>query len=253
MNRIAVNSYAKLNLYLRVLNKRKDGYHNIETLFEKIGLCDKIILKIRPDKKINIKCACPQVPEDNSNLAYKAARLLQDDLNLNKGVDITLIKRIPVAAGLAGGSGNAAAVLKGLNKLWGLNLTRRRLLIYAKQLGADVSFFLYEAPFAIGRSRGDKIKPLNNLNQAKFWHILVVPRINSPTQLIYGEWDEFYQKRRLTTAKYNVKILILALRKSDFSLINKTLFNGLEQVSASVYPQIRQVKKNSLSWELSRV
>ena len=95
---LTLNSYAKLNLYLEVLNKRKDNYHNIKTIFERIDLADKIILKPRRDKKINITCNVPAVPQDNSNLAYRSAKLLQDSFNIDKGVDIKIIKRIPVVA-----------------------------------------------------------------------------------------------------------------------------------------------------------
>src|SRR3989338_1774525 len=101
---LTFNSYAKINLYLEVLNKRKDNYHNIKTIFERIGLADKIILKSRPDKKINITCNASGVPQGRSNLAWRSARLLQDSFNIDKGVDIKIIKRIPVGSGLGGGS-----------------------------------------------------------------------------------------------------------------------------------------------------
>ena len=126
---MVLNSYAKLNLYLEVLSKRKDSYHNIKTIFERIDLCDKIVLKVRKDKKINLISHSPGLPRDSSrNLAYRSAELLQTRLNLDKGVDIQIIKRIPVAAGLGGGSSNAATVLMGLDKLWRLNLSREKLL-----------------------------------------------------------------------------------------------------------------------------
>ena len=97
---LLLNSYAKLNLYLEVLSLRKDSYHNLKTLFERIDLCDKIILKPRQDKKINIICNSQDVPCDNTNLAYRSAKLLQDKFALPKGVDIRIIKRIPVGSGL---------------------------------------------------------------------------------------------------------------------------------------------------------
>lgn len=243
-----LNSYAKLNLFLEVLGKRSDNYHNITTLFERISLCDKIILKIRNDTKIKIFSDSSSIPKGSSNLAYKAAKLLQESFKTDKGVEITIKKRIPVSSGMGGGSSNAATVLIGLNRLWKLNLTRKELLEYAKIIGADVGFFIYDTAFALGVERGDEIKSLSALKGLKFRHIIVVPRIKVSTPLIYGKWDELYGSNtvktdRLTNAGYNVNILSSALKKKDFSLISKTLFNGLEPASFEIYPEIKTIKE----------
>ncbi|MDP3731786.1 MAG: 4-(cytidine 5'-diphospho)-2-C-methyl-D-erythritol kinase [Candidatus Omnitrophota bacterium] len=261
---LTLNSYAKLNLYLEVLKKRKDKYHNLKTVFERIGLADKIILKSRRDKKINITCNVASVPQDNSNLAWRSAKLLQDSFNIDKGVDIKIIKRIPVGSGLGGGSSNAATVLAGLNKLWKLNITQSKLARLGEKLGCDVPFFIYNSPFAQGQARGDKIKPLKALANVRLWHILVVPKIGVSTASIYNKWDEYFKAFKLTphlwtyskTIKneynkgagltrpnYNVKILILALKKKNLSLIGDALFNSLEQVTARLYPQINAIKE----------
>jgi len=266
-----LNSYAKLNLYLEVLKKRKDNYHNIKTVFERIGLKDTIILKSRPDKKISITCNLPDVPSGHSNLAYRAARLLQDNFHVHRGVNIKLIKRIPIGAGLGGGSSNAASVLMGLNKLWKLNIGRDKVVRLAAKIGADVPFFIYNSPFAQGEARGDKIKPLKALSDVRLWHILVVPKIKVSTPFIYKKWDSFkalrlvpLNKNRhlrgltpidkcgisknnyltgLTRPKCNVKILIHALKENQFSLISRALFNSLEQITANLYPQINSSKE----------
>ncbi len=245
MNKLVINSYAKLNLYLKVLGKRKDGYHNLETIFERISLCDKITLNTRSDTKIRIISSCLDIPKDKSNLAYKSAKLLQDSFNLNKGVDIKIIKRIPVGSGMGGGSSNAASVLTGLNKLWGLNLSQQKLAVYARKLGADVPFFIYNTPFAKGTQRGDKIKPLGGHSKVKFWHILVVPRIKVPTPLIYKKCDELNINaiEALTIPKFNVKVLSSIIAYKDLSLINKMLFNSLEQITVKLYPEIRRIKE----------
>jgi len=240
---LTLNSYAKLNLYLEVLHKRKDNYHNIKTIFERIGLADKIILKSRRDKKINITCNVAAVPQAHSNLAWRSAKLLQDIFNIDKGVDIKIIKRIPVGSGLGGGSSNAAAVLAGLNKLWKLNVTEHKLAGLAGKLGCDVPFFIYNSPFAQGEARGDKIKPLKTLNLVRLWHILVVPKIGVSTASIYKRWDNEFKTFKLTMPKYDVNILILALRKNDLFLIGDALFNSLEQVTARLYPQINAIKE----------
>ena len=141
MRRIRLSSPAKLNLFLKVLNKRPDGFHNISTVFERIDLSDEILLKLNPSGGIRIDCVHPQVPGGPKNLVYQAAKLLRDDFRVKEGVDIYIKKNIPVAAGLGGGSGNAATVLKGLNELWELRLSRPQLLSYARRLGSDVAFF----------------------------------------------------------------------------------------------------------------
>lgn len=259
---LILNSYAKINLYLEVLNKRKDNYHNIKTIFERIDLADKIILRARRDKKINITCNESGVPQGRSNLAWRSARLLQDSFNIDNGVDIRIIKRIPVGSGLGGGSSNAAAVLVGLNKLWKLNVTQNKLAGLAEKLGCDVPFFIYNSPFAQGEARGDKIKPLKALYFVRLWHILVVPKIGVSTASIYKKWDKYFKAFKLTPTpigrkkdynkklvwgltmpKYNVNILILALRKNDLLLLGDALFNSLEQVSSRLYPQINAIKE----------
>lgn len=238
---MVLHSYAKLNLYLEVLNIRKDSYHNIKTIFERIDLCDKIILKPRQDKKIKLICSSSETPQDNTNLAYRSAKLLQTSLSINKGVDIKIIKRIPVSAGLGGGSSNAASVLLGLNKLWKLNLTQAQLLNFAGKIGSDVPFFIYNVTFAEGRGRGDEIKPLKALNQMRFWHVLVVPKIKVSSKKIYQKWDSL--RIKLTKPKYDVRMLILGLRKFNLSLLGKTLFNSLEEATTKVYPEVNRIKE----------
>jgi len=243
VNTLTLNSYAKVNLYLEVLNKRQDNYHNIKTIFERIDLADKIILKSRRDKKINITCNVAAVPKGHSNLAWRSAKLLQDSFNIDKGVDIKIIKRIPVGSGLGGGSSNAASTLAGLNKLWKLNLIQSKLAGLAKKLGCDVPFFIYNSPFALGEARGDKIKPLKALYSVRLWHILVVPNIEVSTASIYKRWDKNFKTFKLTVPRYNVNIMHLALKKGNFPLIGDALFNSLESVTAALYPQIDAIKE----------
>ncbi|MBF0490573.1 MAG: 4-(cytidine 5'-diphospho)-2-C-methyl-D-erythritol kinase, partial [Candidatus Omnitrophica bacterium] len=130
MTSITLNSYAKLNLVLNVLGKRPDGFHQLRTIFERIDLHDTITLKKR-SFGIHISCNHPHVPLGPKNLVYKIALKLQNDFGIKEGVSMTIRKRIPVAAGLAGGSSNAATVLLGLNQLWNLNLSQKKLIEYA--------------------------------------------------------------------------------------------------------------------------
>ncbi len=242
MKSLYIKSYAKLNLYLGVLNKRSDSYHNIITLFERINLYDEINLKFRRDKAITLRCNHPDIQEAKSNLAYQAASLLQKNLNINKGVDIKIIKRIPVASGLGGGSSNAAAVLMGLNRLWNLGLTRDELVSYGKQLGADVPFFLYRTPFALGLSRGDQIKTINIKN--RFWQVLIVPKLKVSTASIYKRFNRLFRRGalRLTNPQDDVKMLILRLKANNLRRIKEKTFNHLELVVSKLYPRLKKIK-----------
>lgn len=237
---LSVKSFAKLNLFLQVLNKRKDSSHNLKTLFCRIDLADTLIFRARKDSLIKIKCSGRNVPKDKTNLCWRAARLLQRECGLNLGVEIEIKKRIPVGAGLGGGSSNAASTLLGLNKYWKLNLSEKKLADLGAKLGSDVSFFIYNTKFALGSQKGDKIKPLTSLSKVKLWFILVYPNFKVSTPLIYRKFDGYSQ---LTRTGYNVKILTSELLKKGSAIRAAYLFNSLEVVTSSIYPVINQVKK----------
>ena len=241
MKNLGLKSYAKVNLYLQLLSKRKDGYHNLKTIFERIGLTDRIILKLRGDGLITVDCNNRAVPSGKTNLCFRAAELIRNTYKIKKGVDIRIDKRIPVGAGLGGGSGNAAATLIGLNKLWGLNLNLNRLLTLAKKIGCDVPFFLYDLPFALGRSRGDEIKPLKELKDLKLWHLLIFPKIKVSTPLIYKKFNRI---SKLTRPRYDVKILTSSLAKYPSIPKLRGLFNSLEAVTESEYPEVSLIKSS---------
>ncbi|MFH1458581.1 MAG: 4-(cytidine 5'-diphospho)-2-C-methyl-D-erythritol kinase [Candidatus Omnitrophota bacterium] len=258
MSKLILKSYAKLNLFLEVLRKRPDNYHDINTLFERIDLFDIITLKPRPDKKIQVRCPNPLVPKGHTNLCYRSAKLLQDKFKKASGVDIAIKKRIPVGAGLGGGSGNAASVFLGLNRLWKLNASRNRLAALAKEIGCDIPFFIHEVPFALGSSRGDRIRPLKALKRVRLWHIIVVPGIHVSTPFIYKKWDthstltpHFQQSSRakrvesagLTKTQVNVNILLSALKKNGFPAAGKFLWNSLAPLTLQLYPEVNRIKE----------
>lgn len=243
-----LNSYAKLNLYLEVLNIRKDKFHNIKTIFERINLHDTIILKSRADKKITIFSNSKDIPLDSSNLAFRSAKLLQGYLATDKGVDIKIIKRIPVGSGMGGGSSNAATVLLGLNKLWKLNLSKEKLVHFGKKIGSDVPFFIHNCSFAYGTGRGDCVSPLKLLFNTKLWHILVVPKINVSTPAVYQGWDRLLRckinkSEELTSLRGNDKILLSALVKKNPALISVALFNSLEPVTSKMHLALNSIKE----------
>ena len=235
-----LKSYAKVNLYLKVLSRRKDNYHNIRTVFEKLALCDKITLKPRPGGLISIHCNKSSVPRDENNLCYRAAKLLQEKCGVKTGVDITIDKQIPVGAGLGGGSSNAAAVLAGLNRLWKLKLGLNRLINIGRKIGCDVPFFLYDASFALGTSRGDKIRPIRGLSKVKLWHLVVFPNFKVSTPLVYQKFDRI---SGLTRPGCNVKILTSTLAEYPSISGFKGLFNSLEAVTENEYPSVRRLKE----------
>jgi len=243
---LILSSFAKVNLFLKVLNKRQDNFHNLITLFERIDLCDKIVLKMRKDALIKVTCDDPAVPLDESNLCYRSAALLQDKFGVKKGVDIRIFKKIPVGAGLGGGSSNASTALVGLNRLWKLGISRQRLCRLGAQIGSDVPFFIHDVPFALGLGRGEKIKPLASLKKAKLWHLLAVPRIHVSTPTIYRKFDALKRQKKvragLTAPAEGVKILLLSIRKNDLSRIGENLFNSLEPITIRLCSEVRSVK-----------
>jgi 4-diphosphocytidyl-2-C-methyl-D-erythritol kinase len=247
---LVIKSYAKVNLFLEVLNKRPDNYHNLNTLFERISLSDTITLKPRRDDLIKISCDNSRVPLGKTNLCFKAAKLLKDEFNIKRGLDIKITKRIPVQAGLGGGSSNAASVLIALNRLWKLGLSKKRLAVLSAKLGSDVSFFVYDTPFALGFNRGEKISVLSKLNKVRLWHILVVPKIHVSTPLIYKKLGDFCE---LTKPCSDVKMLTSALVKKNNFLNSGFLFNSLEQVTLKLYPEVKRIKGALAAWGLSDI
>jgi 4-diphosphocytidyl-2-C-methyl-D-erythritol kinase len=239
MDRLTILSPAKINLVLDVLAKRPDGYHELRTIFERISLADKITLSCNKSNKISVRCPHPDVPQGADNLAYKAAEMLSHDFSISDGLDINIIKNIPVAAGLAGGSSNAAAVLSGLNHLWQIGLNKDQLVNYAKRLGSDVAFFLYNTSYALGTGRGERIQPLDI--KTKLWHVLVTPRVKMHTPEVFSRL-----KLKLTNKKDNVNILLPFLRKGDLMRLAGALSNDLEPAILSLRPDFINLKKKLL-------
>lgn len=239
MSILRLPSFAKINLYLAVRGLRKDDFHSIETVFERINLYDTIVLNPRSDNVVRIICDNPDVPRGETNLACRGARILQKRHCPQRGVDIRIVKRIPVGAGLGGGSSNAAAVLAGLNKLWKLNLPLCKLIAYGRSLGSDVPFFLHDTSFARGCGRGDRITALP-APKAPLWHFLAVPRLHVSTPHIYKAWDTH---EGLTRPPSSAKLLSFLKDKKKHLSIGDHIFNSLENVTAALYPQVGEGKQ----------
>lgn len=256
---LIIHSYAKLNLFLAVLGKREDGYHRIKTIFERINLADKLVLKPLKDDCIRIVSSRKDLPKDSSNLAYRSAQLLKKTFNIDKGVQIDIEKNIPIGAGLGGGSSNAAAALLGLNSLWKLNLSKPKLASFARKIGSDVPFFVYEVNFAQGLQRGDIIRPLTSMKNIKFWHVVAVPPIHVSTPFVYGKWDRKMSLKsrvfrgpkvakdkkssELTKTVFGGRILSSRLKKNAFYPGCLNLFNDLEEITMNLYPQVQRIKE----------
>ena len=255
MRRIRLASPAKLNLFLKVLHKRPDSFHNIATIFERINLSDELRLTLNPSGAIRIDCVHPQVPRGPKNFVYQAAKLLREDFQIKEGVDIYIKKNVPVAAGLGGGSSNAATTLKGLNELWKLGLSRSQLLSYARRLGSDVAFFLYDCPWALGTERGDFIQKLDV--KTKLWHVLVVPCVKIYSGQVYGGLGLApglgAPRKVLTKRSDDANIFIHHLRRSDVAQIGHGLVNDLERVVLLLFPHLKKLEQRLKSLDTKGV
>jgi len=248
MQELRIRAHAKINLFLDVLHKRPDGYHEIETVFQSIKLADEIILR-KFSTGIKINCEHPQVPLDESNLAYRAAKLLFEASGFSEGVEITIKKKIPVAAGLGGGSADAAGTLVGLNRLFELGYEHEQLMQFGAKLGADIPFCILGGT-ALGRGIGEILTPLPPFGNV--WMVLVNPGFMVSTAWVYQNlhlhtfnFDSKNPKSQnlgLTKSPKNVNILTYQLRTHNLRKICGGLFNALEKVVVNEYPVIWDLK-----------
>ena len=214
---------AKLNLFLHVTGRRPDGYHMLETVFELVDLCDRVHLARRGDGAIVRRDPLPGVAAE-ADLGVRAARLLAEDTGCRLGVEIAIDKRIPIGGGLGGGSSDAATVLLGLNRLWGLDLDRRRLMALGLRLGADVPAFLYgRRAFATGV--GERLRALP---AGPAWFVVVAPRVEVPTAAVFA-------RPELTRDSKPLKLSGLSRGRSVYR--GK---NDLESVVCAAWPPVAE-------------
>jgi 4-diphosphocytidyl-2-C-methyl-D-erythritol kinase len=223
MRSITIQAPAKVNLFLKVLNTRRDSYHDIFTVFERISLADKIIISKIPEGVI-VKSDVFITKDPKDNLVYKAAKLILARGRIVSGVNIFIKKKIPMASGLGGGSSDAAAVLKGINKLFCLKLSDGVLLNIAKELGADVPFFILGAKFAIGKGRGDEVTMIRP--GKRFWHLIIKAGNKTSTRDIYKMFDEI--PKHLTPRRENVRIQLPSKLRMGYVEAESMLHNDLE-------------------------
>lgn len=234
LKELRIRAYGKINLYLDVLSKREDGYHNIETVFHSIDLHDEVILRERSANGITVSCNHPDIPIDNKNIAYRAAESISDAVDGIGGLEIQINKRIPVAAGLAGGSANAAAVLFGIDELYELGLTKETLMTIGAALGADVPFCI-QGGAAIGTGIGDKLNPLPPLTDVT---ILLVNM-----GLAISTAEVFKNLHIPLTKQENSSIIIRqCIEKCDVIGVGKNLYNYLEFQVFHKHPELAVLK-----------
>jgi 4-diphosphocytidyl-2-C-methyl-D-erythritol kinase len=235
---LTVFSPAKINLYLRVLGRRPDGYHELETLMLPLGFGDEITLRPQVNG-LTLECDNPSLPTDDSNLALCAARRLAERCGVKRGARIALTKRTPLAAGLGGGSSNAAAVLLGLRQLWGLQVDDSILHELAAGMGSDINFFMAGGA-AVCRGRGERIEAIPCKLSAPI--LLVNPGFGISTKWAYENWGKAAVESRLTAHPPEVSLLLRALAEDDLAAVSRCLFNSLEAPSIRKFPVLELIK-----------
>lgn len=229
-----VKAPAKINLTLDVLYKRPDNYHEVEMIMTTVDLADRIGLESREDGQIKIALKDNFVPDDQRNFAYQAAELIKNTYGIKEGVTISIEKEIPIAAGLAGGSSDAAATLRGLNELWNLKLSLDELAGLGAKIGSDVSFCVYGGT-ALATGRGEIIEELPA--PPTCWVVLAKPKIGVSTADVYGGLKiEGLQHP-------NTKQMIRAIETNDYELMCKSLGNVLETVTFNLHPEVVTIKE----------
>jgi len=240
MEEVVIDAHGKINLALDVLYPRDDGYHEINTIMQQIDLKDTITLRnIEGDRAI-IECNSEEIPLDESNLAYKAWEKIVEKTNFLRGVHITIDKNIPVAAGLAGGSTNAAAVLKGLNLLWNLNLSQERLMEIGAEIGADVPFCILGGT-AHARGIGEKLKKIRSFSNK----LILLANIGKPVSsaYVYNKLDLENRSKRIDVDK-----IVKYIEEDDVKKVAENMENIMEQVVIKEYPIIAQIKEDMVRY-----
>jgi 4-diphosphocytidyl-2-C-methyl-D-erythritol kinase len=230
MNTLVIPSPAKINLFLKVTGKRADGYHELVSLMCRVDLYDTVTLSF-DQPSISVHCPHPKVPEGKTNLAYKAAALFFNALSRRDGVAIFIEKLIPVAAGLGGGSSNAAAVLMGLNQHHGFPFSNKDLMELGLKVGADVPFFLFKHT-AVARGIGEHLERFDRMPPLSA--VLVCPRVQISTAWVYEHLN-----LRLTNCEENCSVSWFL---EDLSKLKDLLCNDLEQVAVKKFPEINTIK-----------
>jgi len=253
MDRCVLLAPAKINLYLEIIGDRADGYHELAMVMQSVDLCDRVTMASAGTQDISLKCSHPLVPSDETNLAYRAAALMCQEFEEAYarfgGVKIRIEKNIPVGAGLAGGSGNAAAVLVGINMLWQLGLTTIDLHRLAAKLGSDIPFCV-SGGTALATGRGEQVSPLMDVQN----NYAVLAKYNSLAvstpwayQTYRKQFESTYVRKADDLAERRSRVhsgpMVAAITRKDSSQISALLYNDLEKVVLPAHPQVQALKE----------
>lgn len=235
MDKMELKALGKINLGLDVLGKRPDGYHDVRMVMQTIYLYDQITITKRKEPGIGLSTNLFYLPVNENNLAYRAAKLLMDEFEIQSGVDIFLEKHIPVAAGMAGGSSNAAAVLYGINRMFDLGLSMEELMKRGVSLGADVPYCIMRGT-VLAEGIGEILTPLPPMPRCQI--VVAKPPVSVSTKMVYEKIDS----RRIVEHP-DIDGIIEGLKEGDVSKIASRMGNVLEQVTVEEYPVIDKIKK----------
>jgi len=260
MHSLSLLAAAKINLYLEILGSRADGYHELAMVMQSVDLCDRIDFRLIGRDAFPIECNHSEIPTDDRNLAYKAAILLAkefpDAFAQYGGVAITLHKQIPVGAGLAGGSTDAAAVFVGLDMLWQLGLTQGELQVLAAQLGSDIPFCVTGGT-ALATGRGEQLSPLPDLDH--LWVVLAkYQSISIATGWAYQTYRHQFEASYLTAddslanRRHQVHSgeMVRAIGDRNGTQIGKLLYNDFEKIVYPAHPQLQHLRDTFASFDV---
>lgn len=238
---LGLKAYGKVNLGLDVVRRREDGYHEVRMIMQTVGIYDRIDLMRREQPGIGIETNLYYLPDNENNLAYKAARLLMDEFDIKEGVNIRIKKFIPVAAGMAGGSSDAAAVLFGVNKMFSLGLSMEELMKRGVRLGADVPYCLMRGT-ALSEGIGEILTPLDPVPQCQV--LIAKPSVSVSTKFVY---ENLHVNQLPKTAHPDIDRLMRAIEDRALRGLAENMGNILETVTIPAHPVIQDIKDKMMA------
>lgn len=240
-DRIQLKALAKINLGLDVLRRREDGYHEVKMIMQTISLHDDLEIRRIKTPEIQVKTNLYYLPTNENNLVYKAAKLLMDEFGIKEGVAIQLKKRIPVAAGMAGGSTDGAAVLWGMNQMYGLGLSRQELMERGVKLGADVPYCVQRGT-ALAEGIGERLSVLPSMSKCTI--LIAKPGISVSTKFVY---ENLHANDLRPEQHPDVDRMIEAMKEKNLDLLCERMGNVLETVTIPAYPVIQEIKEHMMA------
>jgi len=242
MHSITLLSPAKINLTLEVIRKRQDGYHDIRSIVQPINLFDEVRIEVEKGDGMTLESTGIEIPRGKENLAWRAAEVFLKECGISLKIRIFIKKRIPVGAGLGGGSGNAAAVLVGINRITN-KFSEDDLIRFSSKIGADVPLFIH-CRSSIIEGIGDKVTLISSF--PLFYYVLLNPGFEVSTKRIYELWDEAFKEEGLIRDGIEHKISLF--RRGEFPLIN-----DLEKLAIAIYPEIKNLREKLISMDVEAV